>query len=78
MAPYDARWARLERIAHGQPATLEAYVHFTPKEFLEAAIEAAEHETGLKILEIDPFTLEAKTWSRLAMAVLEAGVEITR
>jgi hypothetical protein len=47
-------------------------------EALESAIEAAEAETGLPLLEIDPFTLSGEVAQALADALLEAEMEIIR
>lgn len=77
MGRYDSRLARLERMASSHPAMRESDVRFAPTEFLEAAIEAAESETGLPILKIHPFTLSTEAGTNLANAMLESGLEIT-
>lgn len=75
MARYEVRLARLERMANGRDTRLERYVTFTLTESLEAAIQAAESETGLPLLEIDPFALSGAAGRALADVLLE-GEEI--
>jgi hypothetical protein len=45
---------------------------------LERAIHAAELETGLPLLEIDPMALSGAAGKALADALLEGGTEIVR
>lgn len=69
MVRYDARLARLERLAHGQSHMGEMYASSPLQEFVEA-VEAAESETGRKILEVHPFALSEATGRAIADALL--------
>jgi hypothetical protein len=77
MARYDARLTRLERAARPPARESQIYVTFPLTECLEAAIEAAENECGVPLLEINPFQLSGKTWADLASAMLETGTEFS-
>lgn len=76
MARYDARLTRLERMANAGTVLQEGHVTFTLTECLERAIRAAESETGLQILEVDPLTLSGAGGRALADSLLESGMEI--
>ena len=78
MARYDARLARLERKAAARSGPQKSYATFALPESLERAIRAAESETGLPLLEIDPFALPGATGKALADALLEGEMEIIR
>lgn len=78
MARYEARLARLERAASGQPPNRATYVTFALTESLAAAIGAAESEMGLKIREVHPFALSKKAGMNLANALLTSFERILR
>lgn len=79
MAIPDRRITRLEHQHGSSGAGYRHRVATCPlTESLEAAIEVAESETGLPILEIEPFALSTETGSALANAILDMKWEITR
>ena len=77
MARYNARLARLEKMAKAESALQESYVTFTLTESLEGAIRAAESEIGLPLLEIDPFALSEAASRALADALLDGEMEMS-
>jgi len=81
MARYDGRLVRLEKVARAasqENREGQALINPPLTESLEAAIGAAEFDTGLRILEVNPFTLSATVWTDLAAAILESDLEILR
>lgn len=76
MGRIETRLERLERMASGQHAMRKSRVAFVPTESLEQIIQAAQ--SGLSLLEIEPFALSGTAGNALADALLEGEVKIAR